>query len=155
MENKTDYKKRLKLLSNANKSRLVIRRSNKYIISQIIKYNEKGDITLAESNSKELKKFGWKFSCKNIPSAYLTGLILGKKVANEKFLGQEMPLDIGRFLSVKNSRLYGCLKGCLDSGLKIPCSVDILPSDDRIHGKHISDEVSIEFEKVKEKISKT
>jgi len=44
------------------------------------------------------------------------------------------------------------LKGVLDSGINIPHSESILPNDDRIRGKHISEEIVKQFEDVKKKI---
>jgi len=40
----------------------------------------------------------------------------------------------------------------LDSGIKVPCSEEILPSEDRIRGKHISKDLEKQFDEVKNKI---
>jgi large subunit ribosomal protein L18 len=40
----------------------------------------------------------------------------------------------------------------IDSGVNVPYSKEILPSEDRIKGKHISEEISKQFEDVKNKI---
>jgi large subunit ribosomal protein L18 len=74
---KTDYQRRLKLLSS-DKPRLVVRRSLNYITVQIVKSDKKGDNILAGITSKQLKKYNWKFACDNLPAAYLTGLLIGK-----------------------------------------------------------------------------
>ena len=55
---KTDYRKRLKLLL-ANKSRLVVRKSLKSILAQIVEYGEKGDKIVVSAHSSELKKYGY------------------------------------------------------------------------------------------------
>ncbi|MEM7825641.1 MAG: 50S ribosomal protein L18 [Candidatus Aenigmatarchaeota archaeon] len=154
-EGKTDYKKRLKLLSS-KKPRLVIRKSLKYIRAQIVDFDKKGDKTLVFALSKELKKLGWNYSYDNLPASYLTGLIVGKK-ALEKGI-KEVVLDFGLSPSTKGSRLYACAKGALDAGLKININQELIPSEDRIRGTHISTflekfkKIPEDFEKTKNKI---
>jgi len=149
-QGKTDYKVRFGLLKSV-KPRLVIRRSSKNIIVQVIEYLEKGDKILAAAHSKQLVKLGWKFGRGNLPASYLTGLLAGKR-ANVK----EVVLDLGGQVSVKGNRLYAALKGFIDSGINVPHSEEILPSDDRISGKHIEaylkKDVVKNFEEVKKKI---
>lgn len=152
---KTDYKKRLKLLLS-KKPRLVVRKSLKYIRVQIIEFDKGGDKTLVSASSQELKKFGWKFACDNLPSAYLTGLLIGEK-ALEKGI-KEVILDIGLYPSTKGSRIYAVAKGALDAGLKLPISEGVFPSKERIKGIHIANylekfkNLPEEFEKIKQKI---
>lgn len=148
MKKKTSYKKRLALLKS-EKTRLVIRKSLSNISVQFINFKPNGDETIASAVSTELKKFGWNRTG-NIPAAYLTGLLAGKK-AKEKSI-KEAVLDFGLQTSTKGSRIYAALKGVLDSGINVPHSKDILPSDDRIKGKHISEEIIKQFEEVKNKI---
>lgn len=148
MERKTNYRKRLALLKSG-KVRLVIRKSLSNISVQLVNFNPSGDQTVVSAVSSELKKFGWT-KTGNIPAAYLTGLLAGKK-AREKNV-TEAVLDIGVQTSTKGSRIYAALKGVLDAGMNIPHSKDILPSEDRINGKHISEEVSKQFDDVKKKI---
>ncbi|MAG38744.1 50S ribosomal protein L18 [Candidatus Woesearchaeota archaeon] len=151
IKGKTNYKKRLELLKS-RKNRLVIRRTNKYIIIQIVSYESDGDKILASVNSKELKKLGWKNSCKNISASYLTGLLLGKKAEDKKL--KEAILDLGLQTHIKGSSLYSALKGVVDSGFKVPVSKKVFPPTDRIEGKHISEKISKEFEGLKNKILK-
>lgn len=146
---KTDYQKRLKLLSSS-KPRLVVRKSLNYITAQIIGFDKKGDRSLAGITSRELKKLGWNFACDNLPAAYLTGLLIGKKAMGGKI--NEVILDSGLYSSTKGSRIYALAKGVIDAGLKVPISEEILSSEDRIKGKHISEAVEKEFEKIKQKI---
>lgn len=147
-ENKTNYKKRLGLLKSG-KTRLVIRKSLCNISVQFINYKPEGDQTVVSTVSTELKKLGWN-KTGNVPAAYLTGFLAGKK-AKEKKVGEAI-LDLGLQTSTKGSRIYAALKGVLDSGINIPHSKDILPSEDRIKGKHISEEIVKQFENVKKKI---
>ncbi|MEM0478370.1 MAG: 50S ribosomal protein L18 [Candidatus Caldarchaeum sp.] len=136
----TDYRKRLKLVKSGL-HRLVIRRGTRRIVVQIVKSRAGGDETLVTVGSEVLRKYGWKASLKSVPAAYLTGLLAGKK-ALEKGVEKTI-VDIGVYRSVKGSRLYAVVKGALDAGLEIPVSEEVLPSDERIHGKHISDYVAM------------
>ncbi len=145
---KTDYKKRLALIKSG-KTRLVIRKSLSNISIQFINFKNKGDETIASANSTELKKLGWN-KTGNVPAAYLTGLLAGKKARDKKI--EEAIIDLGIQTSTKGSRLYAALKGVLDSGIKIPHSEDILPSEKRIKGKHISEDIEKQFEDIKNKI---
>lgn len=146
---KTNYRKRLKLLL-ANKPRLVVRKSLKNISAQVVEYGEKGDKIVVSAHSSELKKYGYGRSKGNIPAAYLVGLLAGSK-AKKKNIAESV-LDIGLQNSVKGSRIYSVLKGCLDAGLKVPHSKDILPIENRIKGEHIKDFDTNKFEEVKKKI---
>lgn len=154
-EGKTDYRRRLALLQSG-KHRLVVRRSLKYITAQIVEYAAAGDRTAASANSKELRALGWQFACDNIPAAYLTGLLIAKKAEEKKIA--EAVLDAGLAVSTKGSRIYAAVKGAIDAGLQIPAGDEILPSEERITGKHIAEqsakfkELPEQFEKVKESI---
>jgi len=145
---KTNYRKRLALIKSG-KTRLVIRKSLSNISVQFINYKTEGDETIVSAFSTELKKFGWNRTG-NLPAAYLTGLLAGKR-AKDKKIGEAI-LDLGLHTPTKGSRLYAALKGVLDSGIKVPCSEDILPSEDRIKGKHISKDIEKQFEDIKNKI---
>lgn len=134
-EGKTDYKVRLKLLKS-RKPRFVVRKSLNNVICQIVKFYPEGDKVVVSANSKELKKFGWKFNCSNLPSAYLTGLLCAEKAKKHKV--SEAILDLGLCESTPGNRLYSALKGALDGGLEIPHSEEILPKPERVSGQHIS-----------------
>jgi len=58
-EYKTNYKKRLVLLKG-NCLRLVIRKSNKYILLQIVESKHAKDKILYSVKTKELLKHGWR-----------------------------------------------------------------------------------------------
>jgi len=148
IKKKTNYDRRISLLKS-EKTRLVIRKSLSNISIQFINFKTSGDETIAAANSTELKKIGWS-KTGNIPAAYLTGLLAGKKAKNKNI--KEAILDLGLQTSTKGSRIYAALKGVLDSGINVPHSKDILPSDERIRGEHISKELSKQFEDVKNKI---
>jgi large subunit ribosomal protein L18 len=91
---------------------------------------------MASAHSKQLEKFGWKCHTSNLPTAYLVGLLCGYRAleANVK----DCILDIGMHEPVPRTKVFAVLKGALDAGLNIPHEDEILPDDDRINGKHIS-----------------
>ena len=132
-EQRTDYKKRLRLLLSG-KTRLVVRKTLKNYLVQFVDYESKGDKILVAANSIELKKFGWKLSTGNTSAAYLTGFLCGMK-AKDKV--KEAILDIGLRTSTKGGSIYAVLKGAVDAGVAIPHDASMLPSVDRIAGKHI------------------
>lgn len=152
-QGKTDYKKRLKLLTS-NKPRLVIRKSLKNISAQIIEYNPKGDLVRTSAHTRELIKMGWKGYRRNLPAAYLVGLLCGTKAKQKNIKGAI--LDIGLSPSIKGSILYAALKGFVDAGLKIPCKEDMFPPKERLMGLHTKnpEESKKNFIEVKEKILK-
>jgi large subunit ribosomal protein L18 len=149
-EDKTDYHLRLRLLKSG-KPRFVVRRSLNNILCQVIAYERTGDRVLAAADSKELRKMGWTGHTGNIPSAYLTGLLCGVRAKGK---ATSCVFDMGLYASTKGSRLYSALKGALDAGLQVPHSSDILPSAERLSGKHAKTDLSKAFEQVKAKILK-
>ncbi|MEA3379063.1 MAG: 50S ribosomal protein L18 [Nanoarchaeota archaeon] len=152
-EGKTDYKKRLKLLSS-NKPRLVIRKSLKNINVQIIEYEPKGDLVRISAHTRELIRYGWRGYRRNLPAAYLVGLLCGLKAKKSKI--KEAVLDIGLYASVKGSVLYAALKGVVDAGIKVPHDKGILPPEDRLMGLHTKEPEKSKknFLEVKEKLLK-
>jgi large subunit ribosomal protein L18 len=134
-EGKTSYKKRLAAVKSGV-PRMCVRKSNRYIIAQLIEFNPTGDKILVHATSKQLDGFGWNGE-KNLPSAYLTGMLLAaraKKANVEKAI-----LDIGFNTPVHGSRVFAALKGAIDNGLDVKADEKALPSEDRISGKHIEE----------------
>ncbi len=116
----TNYKRRLALVKG-NMDRVVVRKTNKRIIGQVVSYEEKGDKIKACADSNDLvKAYGWP-SRTNRPTAYLTGLLLAKKSKDKK----EVVLDIGIVAPVRNSIPFIFAKGCMDGGLKLKGTLDI------------------------------
>jgi large subunit ribosomal protein L18 len=119
-EGVTNYRKRLALVKSGTE-RVVVRKTNKRILAQIVKYNEKGDTITASADSGELaKKYNWP-SRRNKPTAYLTGLLLAKKAKGRG----ELVLDIGITTPVKNSIPFVFAKGCIDGGMKLKGTFDM------------------------------
>lgn len=148
-EGKTDFRARLRLLKSEI-PRAVVRKTLKNTIVQIVKYDEKGDLILISAIGSELKKYGWNSSFSNIPAAYLTAFLAGKK-AQEKGI-KNVVLDIGINVPSKGCKMFAALKGLVDSGLEIPHNESVLPSENRINGEHISNELPALFKIVKTKI---
>lgn len=131
-QGKTDYGARIHQLKSKN-PRLVIRKSNRYIVAQIVESKEAQDKTRCYVHSKELEKQGWKSSFKNLPASYQVGKLIAKKAQEMKI--KTCNLDIGRQTSTKGSRIYAVVKGALDSGLEIKCDKKMLPPDEKIQIK--------------------
>ena len=152
-EYKTDYLKRIKLLKSG-KPRIVFRKTNKYVIAQYVTSNEARDKIEFGVSSKNLLKYGWpkesEGSLKSIPAGYLTGYLIGKQIIQKKL---EAPIiDFGMLRTLNKTKVYGFLKGLIDSGIKIKCKEECFPSEERIKGEHLKNKIS--FEEIKSKIDK-
>jgi large subunit ribosomal protein L18 len=128
LEGKTDYKARLGMLKSGEK-RIVVRKTNRYVIGQIVHSEIAQDKVIVGVNSKQLLSVGWpedgKGMLKNLSACYLTGYMLGKKSKDTK----KAILDLGMQRSIKKSRIFAFLKGIKDSGMEISCNKDIFPDD--------------------------
>lgn len=133
-QGKTNYTKRIKLLSS-KKNMVVFRKLSRIVLSQIVKFNIKGDEVLASASSKELEKYGWKLSKKNLAASYLTGMLLAKKAKSMKT--GDLIAHFGVTTPSKGSAHYAFLKGAVDGGLKIAHSPEAFPEEKRIKGEHI------------------
>ena len=147
-EAKTSYLKRKRLLES-KLPRIAIRKSNKYIVIQYIESKIAQDSVKYSVSSKELLKNGWpkdkEGSLKNLAAAYLTGLLLAKKLGDDK--NNEMILDTGLIRVTTGSRLYAALTGMIEGGAKIKHSKEVLLDEANIKAK--AEDV---FDKVKEKL---
>jgi len=149
-ERKTSYKKRLGMLKSG-KARVVIRKTNKYVIVQLVESRGAQDKVVFSISSKELLKHGWPKelggSLKSVSAAYLTGYLAGKKIKVDRAI-----LDLGLQRSFYGGRLYAALKGLVDAGVKIEHDKKIFPSEERISGKHLKENVQKAFESVRGKL---
>lgn len=152
-EGRTDYSRRLRLLES-RKPRLVVRRTLKNIMAQIVLFGDNGDRTVVSSSSASLRKLGWKFACDNTPAAYLVGFALGKVALKNKI--DEAILDAGLYRSTKGSRIYAVVKGAIDAGLKVPVGEEVMPGEDRVSGKHIAKfkDLPAKFEEIKQTLAR-
>ena len=98
------------------------------------------------------KEHGWPSdaSKKAIPASYLTGYALGKKAVASGV--KTAVLDIGLAASSNGNRVYAALKGMVDAGLEIPHGESVLPSEDRLMGRHINDTLESQVETAKSSI---
>jgi large subunit ribosomal protein L18 len=128
LEAKTDYRARLALLKSG-KARLVVRKSNRYIVGQLVTSEAAQDKVLLVVSSKELLAKGWPKdkagSLKGLAAAYLTGKLFAQKASK---LSKEAILDMGMYINASKSRIYAFVKGTIDGGLEVPCSEEVLPT---------------------------
>jgi len=133
LEGKTNYTKRKRLLYG-KKSRVVIRKTNKYIIIQHVESKEAQDKVKLTITSRDLLEHGWPKekvgSLKSLGAAYLTGILFAKKLKNEG--AKQVILDTGLIRSTKGSKIYSAAKGIIEGGLNLPCSEKVFPEETRI-----------------------
>jgi len=146
-ENKTDYKAR-RILLTSGLPRIVVRRTNKYYILQAVESDEAQDKVLATITSKDLLKNGWDAkaggSLKSVPAGYLTGLLMAKKLGKGKYI-----MDLGMARTFKGGRVFSVIKGLVDGGLDIPANEKVFPTEERLNGEHLKDDVKAMIAKVK------
>jgi large subunit ribosomal protein L18 len=130
---RTDYRARLNLLRSP-KPRLVVRKTNRAIIAQVVSWSETGDMTLAHATSKALQKYGFPGKC-NAPSAYLTGFLVGRMAAHAGV--KAVNLDIGLQTSTQGSIIFCALKGAIDAGLQSSLDEAKLPPAEHMNGTHL------------------
>jgi large subunit ribosomal protein L18 len=115
---------------------MVVRKTNRHIIIQLVTAEMEGDKTLVAANSAELEKYGYKGSTSNTPAAYLTGMLFAAKAKKAQY--DRAILDIGLNRATPGARVFAALKGAVEAGLEIPHGEEILPSDERVRGAHIA-----------------
>lgn len=161
-EGKTDFYARRRLIQqdknkyDSKKYRLVVRRTNKRIITQITYATIQGDRVLAAADSFELRKFGLEAGFTNYASAYATGLLLARRLLTQlgmadMYKGVEAAdgeffdvyekekainearrpfralLDVGLVRTTTGNRVFGALKGAVDGGIHVPHNTKRFP----------------------------
>lgn len=163
-EGKTDYYARKRLVTqaknkyNAPKYRMVVRFTNRDIVTQIVYSELSGDKILASAYSHELKRYGITQGLTNWAAAYATGLLLARRTLvklglDKQFTGVEEPdgeytvteaaetddgtrrpfkafLDVGLVRTSTGARVFGAMKGASDGGIYIPHSENRFPGYD-------------------------
>ncbi|KAH7132352.1 60S ribosomal protein L5-B [Dendryphion nanum] len=163
-QGKTDYYARKRLITqaknkyNAPKYRLVVRFTNRDIITQIVSSELTGDKVLCAAYAHELKAYGITHGLTNWAAAYATGLLLARRTLkklelDEDFVGVEEPegefqlteavevdgeerrpfkvfLDVGLVRTSTGARVFGAMKGASDGGLFVPHSENRFPGYD-------------------------
>ncbi len=135
-EARTNYHQRLRLLKSG-KPRLVARKSNKHIRAQLVSTGPEGDRTLASAHSADLSEFGWEAPTSNLPAAYLTGYLAGKRAIAAGL--EDAVLDIGLNTATPGNKVFAVQEGAIDAGIDIPHSDDVFAEWDRTRGEHIAD----------------
>ncbi len=148
-EGRTDYRHRSRLL-RSGKPRAVVRKTLEQTIVQIVEPAKVGDTVLAAATSRDLVKQGWGAGTGNVPAAYLTGYLAGRRAVAKGIT--EAVLDIGLHKPTKGSRVFAALQGLLDSGLAVPHSPDVLPSKERLRGAHIDPALGKSVDEMKAKL---
>ncbi|MEM1586265.1 MAG: 50S ribosomal protein L18 [Candidatus Bathyarchaeia archaeon] len=135
-EGKTDYKLRKKLIMSKI-PRLVVRKSNRNFIAQVVMATVIGDVVIVSAHSHELRKrFGWLGSLNNLPAAYLIGLLCGLRAAAKGI--KRAILDIGLHMPSRGAAVFAAMKGFIDAGVEVPYDETILPDESRMRGEHIA-----------------
>jgi large subunit ribosomal protein L5e len=150
-QGKTDYYARKRLVVNdkdkydTKKYRLVVRFTNRRVLTSIVYSTIKGDMTIAAADSKELANYGITCGLANYAAAYATGLLLARRLLKDKkidtvFKGvakadgklyniendknERRPfkayLDVGLVRTTTGNKVFGAMKGACDGGLNIP-----------------------------------
>lgn len=135
---------------DTKKYRLCVRRTNRRILCSVIYATIAGDKTMAHADSAELAKFGLTAGQTNYAAAYATGLLLARRLLNDKKLDKKYEgkvkvdgklycvaddwkeekkshpfkanLDVGLVRTTTGNKVWGVLKGATDGGLEIPHS---------------------------------
>ena len=128
----TDYRKRVALLKG-DTPRIVVRKSNRGIIAQVVVFQPTGDKVLTGVSSNALRKFDWA-PRSNTPTAYLTGLMLAKRA--KKLNLEKLVLDIGLYKPGKSAVVFAAARGAVDGGLAVANSIAI--DENRLKGAHIA-----------------
>ena len=144
-EEKTNYRKRKHLLMG-RRDYITVQISSENTLVQIHKPEMQGDKVLASAHSRYLLGKGWKGSRKNIPAAYLTGYLAGKKALGKGVKAAVLYSGTRKY----TQRMAAALKGVIDAGLEVPADSETFPNEERISGKHLK--VQNEINKVKSAI---
>lgn len=148
-EGRTDYRRRLALLKSG-RPRVVVRKTNNGTLVQFVAFDSQGDRILASAVSRELREHGWEAHTGNVPAAYLTGFLAGRRA---RAVGvEEAVLDIARHVPTRGSRVFAALKGVVDAGVHVPHGEAVLPDEERLRGAHISPDLATQTGKVKEQL---
>jgi large subunit ribosomal protein L18 len=150
LQSKTDYKSRFGILKSG-KPRIIIRKTNRYILVQFVSTTVAQDKVLFGVSSQDLLSEGWpeqkSGSLKSRGAAYLTGLLLARKAVSEGT--KEAIIDLGMHRNIKGSRMYAVVKGLIDGGVNVPAGSEALPTEAQLEANANTREIVI---KLKEKL---
>jgi large subunit ribosomal protein L18 len=120
----------------SDRPRMVVRKTNRALIIQLVTALPEGDRTLVVANSRDLAELGYTGPGGNLPAAYLTGLLFAARARKAGY--EAAILDIGLHRATRGARIFAALKGAVEGGLEIPHGEEILPDDARVRGEHIA-----------------
>jgi len=160
-EGKTDYYARKRLVVqdknkyNTPKYRMIVRITNKDIITQIAYAKIEGDHVVCAAYAHELPRYGVKVGLTNYAAAYCTGYLLARRLLNKFGLDgiyagndtingeiytvediEDRPgtfrayLDVGLARTSTGARIFGAMKGAADGGIDVPHSERRFPGYD-------------------------
>jgi len=132
-QEKTNYKKR-KIMLMGKRDFVTVQISNENTQVQIHKPEMAGDKIIASAHSRYLISKGWKGSRKNIPAAYLTGYLAGKKAVGKGAKNALLYSGTRKY----TQRMAAALKGVIDAGLEVAANSETFPPEKRINGEHLS-----------------
>jgi len=144
-EKKTNYRKRATMLIG-RRDFVTVSITNENTQVQVLKPGIEGDTVIASAHSRHLLKQGWKGSRKNLPAAYLTGYVAGKRAIKNGATDAILYTGTRRY----TQRVAAALKGVIDAGVNIPADKDTFPPEERINGEHLT--VKNEVEKIRSAI---
>ena len=129
---KTNYRKRKTMLMGKHDF-ITVNITNENTQVQILKPVISGDKVLSSAHSRFLIKNGWKGSRKNIPAAYLTGYLAGRKAISKGIKNAILYSGTKKY----TQRMAAALKGIIDAGLDVPADSETFPPENRINGEHL------------------
>ncbi len=132
-EQKTNYRRR-RIMLQGKREFITVNISNENTQVQIHKPEMSGDKVISSAHSRFLIDKGWKGSRKNIPAAYLTGYLAGKKAQTKGIKSAILYSGTKRY----TQRMAAALKGVSDAGLEIPADEETFPVENRINGEHLA-----------------
>ncbi|MEF8856330.1 MAG: 50S ribosomal protein L18 [Haloplanus sp.] len=135
-EVRTDYHQRLRLLKSG-KPRLVARTSNRHVRAQLVTTGPDGDETDASASSADLAEFGWEAPTGNLPSAYLTGRLAGRRALAAGI--ETAVLDVGLNSPTPGAKVFAVQEGATDAGLEVPHNEAVFADWSRTRGEHIAE----------------
>ncbi len=144
-EEKTNYRRRATMLIG-RRDFVTVNITNENAQVQVLKPDMTGDKVIASAHSRYLLKQGWKGSRKNLPAAYLTGYVAGKRAIKSGVTDAILYTGTRRY----TQRVAAALKGVIDAGVNIPADEETFPSEERISGEHLT--VKNEVEKIRSAI---
>jgi large subunit ribosomal protein L18 len=134
-EGRTNYAKRLAYVKSGM-PRAVVRKSTNNLSVQFIQTTEGKDSIVASAHTKELNEYTYKGHGGNVPAAYLTGYLAGKRMLTVQKEAETI-VDFGIQPVIHGTRLFAAIKGIVDAGVKVKADAVSFPKEERVQGKHV------------------